>query len=262
MRLVMVLGVYVLVGSACVATSSEVSGDTSPVISLVSVPASDTPQGTTTTTPTLPTVQGTSLADVVAFVEADMAARFEVSDPPPGVIGPEQVTCSDAESTAAGFGDVFACLAELQTDGTVNMAAVGVVMVVVGDSGAARWLSGEEVPGNTEDLEDLFAPHAGMHLCRELAQGAPYPFNVGYLGAVVYWFLDGMPDRMDADQDGVPCETVFSFEEALDFWGGTAQEALLEDPRADFDFGFVTEVAADGSSLTIDFAEFLTGEEA
>jgi len=55
---------------------------------------------------------------------------------------------------------------------------------------------------------------------------------------------------------------VFSFEEALDFWGGTAQEALLEDPRADFDFGFVTEVAADGSSLTIDFAEFLTGEEA
>ncbi|MDJ0952587.1 MAG: DUF3160 domain-containing protein [Acidimicrobiia bacterium] len=44
-------------------------------------------------------------------------------------------------------------------------------------------------------------------LCRDL--GFPDD-GEGYLRAVAYWMLEGAPDRMDADQNGVPCETVFS----------------------------------------------------
>jgi hypothetical protein len=33
-----------------------------------------------------------------------------------------------------------------------------------------------------------------------------------YLRAIAYWMLEGAPDRMDADGNGIPCETVFSAE--------------------------------------------------
>ena len=40
--------------------------------------------------------------------------------------------------------------------------------------------------------------------CRDLdAMGYPYD------DAVAYWFLEGSPDRMDADRNGIPCETVY-----------------------------------------------------
>jgi hypothetical protein len=32
----------------------------------------------------------------------------------------------------------------------------------------------------------------------------------GYRRAVAYWMLEGLPDRMDADGNGIPCETLFS----------------------------------------------------
>lgn len=40
--------------------------------------------------------------------------------------------------------------------------------------------------------------------CRDLAaQGFGYP------QAVAYWLREGVPERMDADLNGVPCETVY-----------------------------------------------------
>jgi hypothetical protein len=32
----------------------------------------------------------------------------------------------------------------------------------------------------------------------------------GYQRAVAYWMIEGAPDRMDADRNGIPCETVFA----------------------------------------------------
>ncbi len=31
----------------------------------------------------------------------------------------------------------------------------------------------------------------------------------GYRTAIAYWMLEGTPDRMDADGDGIPCEETF-----------------------------------------------------
>lgn len=39
-----------------------------------------------------------------------------------------------------------------------------------------------------------------------------------YGSAVEYWIADGFPDRMDADHNGIPCETVYSAVEVRGFW--------------------------------------------
>ena len=31
----------------------------------------------------------------------------------------------------------------------------------------------------------------------------------GYFWSLVYWSLEGEPDRMDADLNGIPCETLY-----------------------------------------------------
>ena len=36
-----------------------------------------------------------------------------------------------------------------------------------------------------------------------------------YFGALLYWFMEGRPSRMDADSNGIPCETRFP-EEIVD----------------------------------------------
>jgi hypothetical protein len=48
---------------------------------------------------------------------------------------------------------------------------------------------------------------AAGQLCADL--GLPDDWS-GYQRAVAYWMLEGAPDRMDADGNGIPCETVFS----------------------------------------------------
>jgi len=50
--------------------------------------------------------------------------------------------------------------------------------------------------------------------CRDLkALGYQYP------EAALYWSILDMPTRMDADDNGIPCETVYSSGEVVAFWG-------------------------------------------
>ena len=50
--------------------------------------------------------------------------------------------------------------------------------------------------------------------CRDLNAA-----GFGYSDAVAYWVSEGEPDRMDADHNGIPCETVYSETDILAFWG-------------------------------------------
>jgi hypothetical protein len=69
---------------------------------------------------------------------------------------------------------------------------------------AAYW-NGREVSGVMFWSSGLF--------CRDLvARGA------SYAEAVRYWWYYGMPARMDADKNGVPCETVYSSANVNAFW--------------------------------------------
>jgi hypothetical protein len=51
--------------------------------------------------------------------------------------------------------------------------------------------------------------------CRDLkAKG------YSYVAAVDYWRLHGQPNRMDADRNGIPCETVYSRSDVGLYWNG------------------------------------------
>lgn len=54
-------------------------------------------------------------------------------------------------------------------------------------------------------------------LCSDLGER-----GLGYDQAVAYWIGEGKPNRMDADRNGIPCETRYPREDVVAYWG--AQE--------------------------------------
>jgi hypothetical protein len=50
--------------------------------------------------------------------------------------------------------------------------------------------------------------------CRDLAA-----VGYSYVDAVAYWMVEGQPDRMDADRNGIPCQTVYPHDDVVAFWG-------------------------------------------
>lgn len=59
-------------------------------------------------------------------------------------------------------------------------------------------------------IEDV---EAGL-LCHDLDSR-----GYGYADAVAYWTREGQPERMDADNNGIPCETVYDRALVVAFWG-------------------------------------------
>jgi hypothetical protein len=66
------------------------------------------------------------------------------------------------------------------------------------------------VPPTAMGISDL----ASGLFCRDLA-----PLGYSYADAVAYWTREGRPDRMDADGNGIPCETVYPTDDVRGFWG-------------------------------------------
>jgi hypothetical protein len=60
-------------------------------------------------------------------------------------------------------------------------------------------------------------------LCRDLRKR-----GVSLPAAVAYWLSEGSPDRMDADGNGVPCETVYPASAIASYYGET--DASQDDP--------------------------------
>jgi hypothetical protein len=64
------------------------------------------------------------------------------------------------------------------------------------------------VPGDVRGLP------AGL-FCRDLnARG------YSYVAAIDYWRMHGQPNQMDADRNGIPCETVYPASDVAAYWGG------------------------------------------
>lgn len=65
----------------------------------------------------------------------------------------------------------------------------------------------------TTALGDVRTQPAGL-FCRDLrAKG------FSYTAAVDYWRIQGQPNQLDADKDGIPCETVYPTADVLAYWG-------------------------------------------
>jgi hypothetical protein len=111
-------------------------------------------------------------------------------------------------------GDVFAC------DGPVPTAQVergAMVIYVLDESGRSAWSSGTDIPNSTDVLLADYGRAPKDLFCRDLLdpEVEAYPFGAlstpetNFFWSLVYWSLEGEPDRMDADQNGVPCETLY-----------------------------------------------------
>ena len=66
--------------------------------------------------------------------------------------------------------------------------------------------------GEVQSVMDLVGGYAPNLLCRGLADR-----GAGFGEAVSYWVQEGAPERMDADGNGIPCETVYDAGEIADF---------------------------------------------
>ena len=81
--------------------------------------------------------------------------------------------------------------------------------------------------------------------CRDLnAKG------FGYTAAVDYWRLNGQPSRLDADKDGIPCETVYAASDVIGYWGTLGRTVTIDESSAG---GFTTgllcrDLATSGAS--------------
>jgi hypothetical protein len=69
------------------------------------------------------------------------------------------------------------------------------------------------VPPTTTTLAPIDALESGL-FCRDLAAA-----GFSYGDAVTYWVSEGSPDRMDADRNGIPCETIYSADDVIALWG-------------------------------------------
>jgi len=71
--------------------------------------------------------------------------------------------------------------------------------------------SSAPAPNAAGDVRSL---PAGL-FCRDLkAKG------YSYVAAIDYWRLHGQPNQMDADRNGIPCETVYSRSDVAAYWTG------------------------------------------
>jgi hypothetical protein len=58
--------------------------------------------------------------------------------------------------------------------------------------------------------------------CDELAA-----LGYSYVDAIRYWEREGVPDRLDADWDGIPCETAWPHDDVATFWGEPLPDELV-----------------------------------
>lgn len=180
-----------------------------------------------------PPREGATVATIVAAVQERLDAEFAAQDDPPeGVLGPIRLTCDDADRIVR-LGDVFACAGLPQTTPGFQLDSVGIVFLVLDDDGAVSATWGTDVPDSTPALEAMYDEVGTGLSCRDLVDSDRAGFFSGCCGtplgnysrALLYWFMDGMPDRMDADRNGIPCESVFPTEGIEATWNGGALPA-------------------------------------
>jgi hypothetical protein len=146
-----------------------------------------------------------TLAEVIDSIEIELDLRF--GDQPGG-----RIICAEPDALIVGRGTVLYCEDNMPPgyeEGTW-------LIVITDDTGTAAYTG-------ATDMLDLHAWQGPGLFCRDLL--ALYPGDqrasaLTYLLVLAYWFQDGEPDRMDADLNGIPCETLFDPAAVEAVWAG------------------------------------------
>ncbi len=194
-------------------TTGQVSAADSAASTSVAAP-SVTTASTAPATPTAPTTRPSTTAKAdritVADVERDLEATINADGTYPGeAICQARGELSDWQVLSCGYNPVPA-------------AEFGPIYLVMLDNRRYAW----GVGGCCDSSPAVEYYPEGL-LCRDLLEPPP-DFEPGrwepeldhlsYGLAVWYWVAEGRPDRMDADGNGVPCETVYPKSEVDKYW--------------------------------------------
>lgn len=182
--------------------------------STTSTTAAPTSSTSAPESPTTTTEDALSISDVAGWVQDWLDASFD-SEVDWMLLGASRIRCSDSGSVLPG--DVFACEMVPRPAPDLALESAGVVVYVLDNLGRAVWRIGD-VPDSTAELHAVYdAVSEGMY-CRDLASqdldvalfhSDPGSSEDGFFWSLVYWALEGQPDRMDADHNGIPCETLY-----------------------------------------------------
>jgi hypothetical protein len=146
----------------------------------------------------------------VELIAAELEAEWETN-----TLYPREATLSCAVTGSVEVGDVFVC--ELISEPEEPTGELGAVVVVVLDETTIAYSMASDNPGSTAQLFALYESHPHGLRCEDLLTDlSSFPFSgvgttpeTAYFWSVVYWNLEGQPARMDADSDGIPCETLY-----------------------------------------------------
>jgi len=169
---------------------------------LVTACGSETSPTSGSGTTTSPIAAELTVEQVVAWVNASFAGSPLVCD----------------ETGAVAVGSVLACGGPPTAPASTSVDYAGTVIYVLDETGRAVWTSGTDVPGPTADLLRTYQRVPKGLFCRDLLtpETDAFPFSgnssnprLAFFWSLVYWSLEGKPDRMDADRNGIPCETLY-----------------------------------------------------
>lgn len=228
MRNVLLVAALSMVVSACGSVVTEGSSTTIPPTTVATTEATTEattttasttttiPPTTTTTLPPTTTLPAITLRDIESRVYHDWPGTVPASmwaDPvswsctaiTDGRLTTGSVVKCVPDITAEGQYPVLTVLV-LDPDGTIAVAQAGVVYDVLN----ADWIVDQL--GSGKFCRDILAEDAGL-------SGLPTP-ELEYFGALLYWFMEDMPARMDADNNGVPCETLVPASVVSAVWAG------------------------------------------
>lgn len=198
-----------LVLALLLVTACGSDGDGADGSSTTDSPATTTSTSTTTatTTSTAPPAERRTVADL----ERALTAEISRDDPP----GPGRATC-EASGTLTDWQPIRC---SFEADEPLEY---GPIYVSVLTGGRYTWIVGECCAGGA--LPDDYP--TGL-MCRDLVEAPstlppdhylPESNHLAYGEAFYYWLTEGRPERMDADDNGRPCETVYPTDEVQAFW--------------------------------------------
>lgn len=198
---------------ADVASTTAATAPTAPTSS-TRAKAATTSSISTPESPSTTTEDALSVSDVAGWVQDWLDANFD-SEIDWMLVGSSEIRCSDSGSVLPG--DVFACQMVPRPAPGFELETAGVVVYVLDNLGRAVWRIGD-VPDSTADLHAAYEAVPDGLYCRDLASqdldvalfhSDSGSSEDGFFWSLVYWALEGQPDRMDADHNGIPCESLY-----------------------------------------------------
>ena len=115
--------------------------------------------------------------------------------------------------TAGGCSQTDDATIEETTTTTDGMTTTTKTTILPPTTTTATTTTTTSLPETTTTLAGIGSLDSGL-FCLDVSA-----LGYGYADAVAYWTREGQPDRMDADRNGIPCETAYDPAAVVAFWG-------------------------------------------